>query len=190
VRKTWRVRTRSHGPITVVRWLDLLEGEEVVAVPVRETDIVAWLNDPITSRPTVDMHKAVRPAHTGRVNSATQRFMPHLVRELTDAFRQRELVALRQRERLSLTPSVLVPEEPTQAPPAEVEKKTKTWIAIALVNDDGEPVPDMPYRLKLPDGAIREGRLDSRGRARVDGIDPGMCEVTFQELDGREWGPA
>lgn len=64
-----------------------------------------------------------------------------------------------------------------------------TWVAIELVDDDvpPRPVPYARYRLTLPDGSTREGSLDAMGLARVTGIDPGTCQVTFPEYDAREW---
>jgi hypothetical protein len=31
------------------------------------------------------------------------------------------------------------------------------------------------------------GVLDARGRARVDGVPEGSCQVTFPELHGDDW---
>jgi hypothetical protein len=63
-----------------------------------------------------------------------------------------------------------------------------TWIEIMLVDDEGAPVGGEEYRLTLPDGAVVSGRLDERGFARIDGIEAGLCDVTFPRIDGREWG--
>ncbi|MFN0060246.1 MAG: carboxypeptidase-like regulatory domain-containing protein [Planctomycetota bacterium] len=69
--------------------------------------------------------------------------------------------------------------------PTSVEK---TWIELRLVRkSDGAPVPGARYRLKLPAGTIRTGRLEADGTARINGIDPGTCEVTFLDFDEREW---
>lgn len=59
----------------------------------------------------------------------------------------------------------------------------KTWIEVVLIGEDARPVPDARYRLTLPDGAVVEGRLDARGLARVEGIDPGACRLEFPDLD-------
>ncbi len=66
-----------------------------------------------------------------------------------------------------------------------------TWIAIRLEYEDGsgEGVAYARYTLKLPDGEVREGNLDRHGNARVDGLHPGMCEVTFPEFDARTGAP-
>ena len=64
--------------------------------------------------------------------------------------------------------------------------KAKTFIALQLVDQDGKPVPGERYVIKLPDGTPKEGKLDDQGKARLDGIDPGTCKITFPDLDRRE----
>ncbi len=62
-----------------------------------------------------------------------------------------------------------------------------TWIEIVLVDAEGRPVPDAPYLITVADGSQRRGRLNQSGFARVDGIPVGGCDVSFTEIDGREW---
>jgi hypothetical protein len=64
---------------------------------------------------------------------------------------------------------------------------TKTWIEIALIDDDGNPVPGVRYNIKLPDASIQEGILDNEGKSRVEAIIPGQCMVSFPEIHGGEW---
>lgn len=68
----------------------------------------------------------------------------------------------------------------------EKEKK-KSWIEIVLVDEEDNPVPGEKYEITLPDKTVKKGTLDENGFARVDGIDPGMCEITFPELDKDAW---
>jgi hypothetical protein len=70
-------------------------------------------------------------------------------------------------------------------PPAEndIQEKKPTWIEIKLVDEEGQPIPGVRYRVKLPDGTVVEGTLDQKGYARIDGFEPGQCEVTFPDLD-------
>lgn len=63
----------------------------------------------------------------------------------------------------------------------------KTWVEIELVDLAGQPVPNEVYRLKLPDGKVIDGRLDGAGRARIGGLDPGVCEVCFPDMDQEVW---
>jgi hypothetical protein len=72
----------------------------------------------------------------------------------------------------------------TPPPPlyTPVEEQT-TFIGIVLVDQNGNPVPGRLYRITLPDGSVQDGRLDSQGTARVDGLSPGTCKIDFLELD-------
>jgi hypothetical protein len=88
--------------------------------------------------------------------------------------------------------AVAAPGEPAKpkAGAAKPKRARKTWVEIELLGMDGSPIPGEAYKVTLPDGAVKEGRLDDRGRARVDNIDPGQCEVTFPALDEEAWEPA
>ncbi len=62
-----------------------------------------------------------------------------------------------------------------------------SWIEIELVDEDDRPVPGEAYRITLSDGRVASGTLDSEGKARVEGIPAGDCQVTFQNLDSEAW---
>lgn len=64
------------------------------------------------------------------------------------------------------------------------------WIEIVLQDEDGNPVPDQEYKITTVDGREVTGVLDAKGKARVEGIQPGNCKVTFPLFDKREWKPA
>jgi type VI secretion system secreted protein VgrG len=56
------------------------------------------------------------------------------------------------------------------------------------VDENGKPVPGEEYKVTLPDGStVASGTLDAKGKARVEGIDPGSCKVTFPNLDKDSW---
>jgi hypothetical protein len=88
-------------------------------------------------------------------------------------------------------------ESTVEAPPAARKKpprnsdssetKVKTWISIRVLDEDGNPVPDVAYSVTLPDGSIMTGSLDDQGSARFDEIDPGQCQVSFPEIHAKEW---
>jgi hypothetical protein len=84
----------------------------------------------------------------------------------------------------------VVDEAPAKKP-APAPKQDTTWVGIVLFDDDEppKPVPYVSYRIELPDGAVRTGMLDGNGRARLDGIDPGTCKVSFPSFDRRDWSP-
>ncbi len=82
--------------------------------------------------------------------------------------------------------------KPFKPPETKEEKeKKKSWIEIEMVDEESQPVSGMRYKIVLPDGeSVAEGTLDDKGRARVDGFEPGTCKITFPELDKDAWKPA
>jgi len=80
---------------------------------------------------------------------------------------------------------------PTHNPNSPEAKKKPHWIEIQLVDEEGQPVAGEPYIVTLPDGStVADGTLDEKGFARVEGIDPGTCKVTFPNLDKDAWDKA
>ena len=71
--------------------------------------------------------------------------------------------------------------------PTDEEIEEKSWIEIELVDEEDNPVPGERYRITLPDESVAQGTLDEKGFARVEGIDPGTCQITFPELDKDAW---
>ncbi len=63
----------------------------------------------------------------------------------------------------------------------------KSWIEIRLVDSEGNPIPGEKYSIKLPDGSLEDGNLDSYGHAEYYEINPGTCVVGFPGLEDDEW---
>ncbi len=84
------------------------------------------------------------------------------------------------------------PVKPYKPPQTQEEsEKKKSWIEIELVDEEKKPVPGEKYKISLPDGeTVAEGTLNEKGFARVDGIEPGTCKITFPELDQEAWEKA
>lgn len=129
---------------------------------------------------------------SGRTVLDQAEYRQRLKQRLAQAFRRGELVALVLEERgtpegpwASSGPTEVRAQPSSQPPP--LKKKDQTFIAIRMRGEDGQPVPAVRYRITLPDGSAQEGLLDDQGSARIDGIQPGQCEVTFPELDGSAW---
>lgn len=81
----------------------------------------------------------------------------------------------------------------TQEPPgagAESAAATGHWIELELVDKEGNPVPHERFRVVTPAGETIDGFLDSAGFARLAGLDPGQCTITFPDLDAGSWAPA
>lgn len=71
--------------------------------------------------------------------------------------------------------------------PEKEKQQEKTWIEIVLVDMDSKPVPNERYRVKLPGGEVKEGRLNSYGQAGFYELNPGSCKISFPDLDTEAW---
>lgn len=81
--------------------------------------------------------------------------------------------------------------KPHKPPTAEEAEEKNSWIEIEMVNEEDKPVTGMAYRVTLPDGeTVAEGTLDDKGYARIEGIEPGSCKITFPNLDKDAWEAA
>lgn len=69
----------------------------------------------------------------------------------------------------------------------ELQKENTSWIEIEMLDEEDVPVSGEKYEIELPDGSIAKGTLDGNGFARVDGVKPGECKVSFPELDKEAW---
>jgi len=68
--------------------------------------------------------------------------------------------------------------------PAGTHPPGKTaWLEIVLLDAEKRPVAQEPYSVKLSDGSMQTGKLDTNGRARLNGIPPGTCQVRFPGID-------
>ena len=65
-----------------------------------------------------------------------------------------------------------------------------SFLELVVVDENGEPASGERYRVTTPDDGVREGRLDGRGMARIDGITRGTCQVSFPDLATDEWRKA
>lgn len=57
------------------------------------------------------------------------------------------------------------------------------WIDIELKDDNDKPIGNEEYLLYLPNGEIRNDRLDQSGHKREENIPPGKCRVIFPRLN-------
>jgi len=72
----------------------------------------------------------------------------------------------------------------------EIKEKKLVWIEIEMVDEAGAPVSGEKYKIETADGQVAEGTLGSDGKARLDGIEPGSCKVSFPDLDAEAWEKA
>ena len=79
---------------------------------------------------------------------------------------------------------------PAGPPVVIASREEPGWVAIQLVDENGQPVPGEPYRVTPASGPPIEGVLDANGSARIEGVAPGTCKVTFPERDKDGWRTA
>lgn len=72
---------------------------------------------------------------------------------------------------------------------AAEDETEQTWIEIELVDKAGRPVVGEPYRVTLANGQITTGTLDEKGFARLEPVEPGLCKITFPQLEEQAWKP-
>lgn len=71
---------------------------------------------------------------------------------------------------------------------AQQQQQVKTsWVGIELVDEAGKPLAGHPYTITLPDGSVKTGTTDAKGRARVEQFAPGNCTLTLEQLDEKSW---
>lgn len=79
---------------------------------------------------------------------------------------------------------------PSQLAGRQTEEEVH-WVQIELIDAEDQPVPGEAYRIELPGGEVREGRLDKDGRAYLGGLKQGgLCKVCFPDIDTQEWRAA
>ena len=182
-RESWRFWT-SFGEVLVVRGWDRQAGDEALALQqaFARGALDDWLRDPAQRTSLLALYGDLVGAAPYLVPIEAT---PGLAARLARALEQGEIVALR-------VPGASVSgggggtkkdEKKDDPPPA----KEKTWIRIKVIDPDDKPVAGIAYAMKVPDGSSRSGKVDGDGEADIDGIDPGMCELSLDDLDGGDW---
>lgn len=80
------------------------------------------------------------------------------------------------------TPDGETSEKDSDTPPEESH-----WIAIKLEDHEGRPAMHARYTVKLPDGTETRGTLDKDGKARLEPVPAGNCEISFPDIHKEEW---
>ena len=81
------------------------------------------------------------------------------------------------------------------SPDEATEEEETHKINIKLKNDKDKPVSTMPsggsviFHIKV-EGETYEGSLDDKGEAEITGLPNKPCEVSFPEIDKKEWKKA
>jgi hypothetical protein len=61
------------------------------------------------------------------------------------------------------------------------------WIEVLIEDEEHNPVPNVAYKLTLPDGSTRLGKSNKLGIIRYDRIPSGSCKFELTELDAKSW---
>jgi hypothetical protein len=61
------------------------------------------------------------------------------------------------------------------------------WIEFELVDQDGNPVPGEPFRVRLPDQSLRTGKTNQEGKVRFECITAGEATVCYTGFDTKDW---
>jgi len=184
--RSWRIRSSLHDYEVV---LGKARPRHSDRAELLSPDIARWLlNEWYASAPEKlrEMYAALGEyMPTGLSTLAHAAHMERLLRRLEAALSTGKLVVW-----------VLKPPAPdfttrprVRAPSGQEESLANHWVEIELLAEDGTPRQGERYRLELPGGALREGRLDARGLARFDGLREGICHVWFPDIDGMAWNP-
>lgn len=70
---------------------------------------------------------------------------------------------------------------------AQQQQVKTSWVGIELVDEAGQPLAGQPYAITLPDGSVKTGTTDAKGRAKVEQFEAGNCTLTLTELDEKSW---
>lgn len=191
MRRKWRLQANSRTLI-VLPTVDLFPPElSNASVPVTNQHLDSWLTDSLTKQNLLQIYEHLNGRAPSFQQLSDQGFLEHNLKgRIIEAFKQHELVAV-EVPRSFLTQIVTETTQKEEQRPNKQSNVSKskqlTWVAISLVDLKGKPVPHEKFKIELPDGTIREDQLDAQGRARIDDIEPGECEVCFTDIDGREW---
>jgi hypothetical protein len=179
--EVWLVRRRNGGSASTS-----LRGSEVIGATAAAARVSSWF--PVgwgaDDRLAAEICVALEGAFSARDAPESGSLHTTLRRALEDG----RLVAIRAPHPAPV--EGFAPEEEAEPPtPRREVREETTWVRIVLVDDSDppQPVPFKRYVIELPDGSVREGRLDANGAAALTGIDPGVCEVSFPDFDARDW---
>ncbi len=106
--------------------------------------------------------------------------------DLADAFEAGRLVLHATTREHAPGPPPIEPIQPLAPPPLR-PRPASTWIEVSLVDAEGRVVAEEPVLIVDPSGSRTTLTTGEQGVARLGGIDPGICEVSFPRIDGREW---
>ena len=54
------------------------------------------------------------------------------------------------------------------------------WAEIEIKDEKGKAVADKKFKVTLPTGEIKEGKLDSKGKTKIEKIAPGKIKINLK----------
>lgn len=128
------------------------------------------------------------PPASGSAGALVSPLAPEAAQEADDADPgEVEKIKAAQRESQTGKYGATPPPQFKPKPQRPEEQKKTVWIEIEMVDEAGNPAAGERFELILPNGEVYPGMLNTQGLARVDGIDPGSCQITFPNLDKETW---
>jgi hypothetical protein len=97
--------------------------------------------------------------------------------------RQRSPASPARQMMLAAPEQIMRPEEPLQQ--MQPVAPMKDWIEIELKDEVIKQMPSERFEIKLPDGKVRKGSIDSQGKAKIGEIKPAKTHVSFPEDTGK-----
>ena len=130
-------------------------------------------------------------AKSGKAGSAVKPVAPKDPHE-ADKADPGEMAKIKSEQQRSQSGKYGSPKEKAYKPPQTDEEKEQkhSWIEIELVDEEGKPVPGEAFKVTLSDGSVYPGTLNEKGFYRIEGIEPGTCQITFPNLDKDAWKKA
>jgi hypothetical protein len=152
-------------------------------------EIKLLLNDSETRKRLLEIYETVdQSSSSSNLQAFDDPSDEDIEKDLLHAFLKQTLFLLRRRtygdggdETEEAAPLVAA------GPAGRVSDTKVTWVEVVMVDENEKPMSGIRYKLSITDGTMREGTLDSNGSVRINGIDPGTCELTFPDVDAREW---
>jgi len=143
-------------------------------------EIAAWIAGNPAARAQIGEQMSRQPSFGGAAGTAVDSVSAWLLAEQLRIYVRRptvnEPIAPKRPERPPERP------QPSSAPSRRAQVATH-WIDIELVGEDGVGISGARYSIVTSAGVTLTGTTDEHGSARVDGISPGTCRVSFPDYD-------
>jgi hypothetical protein len=139
-----------------------------------------------------------RPTGGGVVSHAVQgkavfrSYSPNVFIEGKPAVRHADLLTQNHTGQTGNTPPSVWMSSVDLSKPQPPKKLTKVlgdgkdWIEIVVVDEEGESVPHLEFRIAGPKGKSMSGRLLAAGSMRLTGIAEGKCKLSLPGVDGAQ----